>query len=133
MLAVRSRIFQFGLMLAAALPVSMSPAASQGYTPEQQQACSGDAEPTGYPEVKKIAEGNEQAEHGEMHEAGSAKGAGDSERLRNAVETDLTVVLKVLARVQDVETANPEHHGSCENENAGIEAAPNGDPGRGRS
>ena len=43
MLAVRSRIFQFGLMLAAALSVSMSPAASQGYTPEQQQACSGDA------------------------------------------------------------------------------------------
>ena len=43
MLAVRSRIFQFGLMLAAALAVSMSPAASQGYTPEQQQACSGDA------------------------------------------------------------------------------------------
>jgi hypothetical protein len=43
MLAVRSRIFQFCLMLAAALSVSISPAASQGYTPEQQQACSGDA------------------------------------------------------------------------------------------
>src|ERR1700710_17093 len=43
MLAVRSRMFQFGLVLAAALPVSMSPAASQDYTPEQQQACSGDA------------------------------------------------------------------------------------------
>jgi hypothetical protein len=36
-------MFQFGLVLAAALPVSMSPAASQDYTPEQQQACSGDA------------------------------------------------------------------------------------------
>jgi hypothetical protein len=43
MLAVRSRMFQFALVLAAALPVSMSPAASQDYTPEQQQACSGDA------------------------------------------------------------------------------------------
>jgi hypothetical protein len=43
MLAVRSRIFQCGLMLGAALSVSMSPAASQGYTAEQQQACSGDA------------------------------------------------------------------------------------------
>jgi hypothetical protein len=41
--AIRSRIFQFGLMLVAALSVSVSPAASQGYTPEQQQACSGDA------------------------------------------------------------------------------------------
>jgi hypothetical protein len=41
--AIRSRIFQFGLMLVAALSLSMSPAASQGYTPEQQQACSGDA------------------------------------------------------------------------------------------
>jgi hypothetical protein len=43
MLAVRSRIFQCGLILAAALAVSMSPAASQNYTPEQQQACTGDA------------------------------------------------------------------------------------------
>jgi hypothetical protein len=43
MLAVRSRIFQLGLMLAAALSVSTTPAASQGYTPEQQQACTGDA------------------------------------------------------------------------------------------
>jgi hypothetical protein len=43
MLAVRSRIFQFGLILAAALSVSMSPVAGQGYTPEQQQACTGDA------------------------------------------------------------------------------------------
>src|SRR5467141_579131 len=43
MLAVRSRMFQFGLMLAAALSVSMWPAASEAYTPEEQQACSGDA------------------------------------------------------------------------------------------
>ena len=38
MLAVRSRMFQFGLMLAAALSVSMWPAASEAYTPEEQQA-----------------------------------------------------------------------------------------------
>ena len=43
MLAVRSRIFQCGLILAAALSVSMSPAAGQNYTAEQQQACTGDA------------------------------------------------------------------------------------------
>jgi hypothetical protein len=43
MLAVRSRAFQFGLMLATALPVSMGVTAAQAYTPEQQQACSGDA------------------------------------------------------------------------------------------
>jgi hypothetical protein len=36
-------MFQFGLMLAAALSVSMWPAASEAYTPEEQQACSGDA------------------------------------------------------------------------------------------
>jgi hypothetical protein len=35
--------FQFGLMLAAALSVSLWPAASQAYTPEQEQACTGDA------------------------------------------------------------------------------------------
>ena len=43
MFAVRSRDFHFGLMLATALSVSMLPGASQAYTPEQEQACSGDA------------------------------------------------------------------------------------------
>ena len=35
--------FQFGLLLATALSVSTWPAAGQGYTPEQEQACTGDA------------------------------------------------------------------------------------------
>jgi hypothetical protein len=43
MLAVRSGIFQFGLMLAMALPVSIGVTAAHAYTPEEQQACSGDA------------------------------------------------------------------------------------------
>lgn len=43
MLAVRSRKFQLGLMLATALSVSLWPVASRAYTPEQQQACSDDA------------------------------------------------------------------------------------------
>jgi hypothetical protein len=43
MVAVRSMNFQFGLMLATALSVSMWPAASEAYTPEQQAACSDDA------------------------------------------------------------------------------------------
>jgi hypothetical protein len=43
MFAVRSRNFHFSLMLATALSVSMLPSASQAYTPEQEQACSGDA------------------------------------------------------------------------------------------
>ena len=42
-MAVRSRNFQLGLMLATAVAVSIWPAASQAYTPEQEQACSGDA------------------------------------------------------------------------------------------
>jgi len=41
--AVRSRIFQLGFMLATALAVSMLPTAGRAYTPEQEQACSGDA------------------------------------------------------------------------------------------
>ena len=41
--AFRSRDFRVGLMLATALAVSIWPAASRAYTPEQQQACSGDA------------------------------------------------------------------------------------------
>jgi hypothetical protein len=43
MVAVRLRIFHLGLMLATALVVSMLATAGQAYTPEQQQACSGDA------------------------------------------------------------------------------------------
>jgi hypothetical protein len=37
----QARHFEIGLLLAAAL--SISPAAAQGYTPEQEQACTGDA------------------------------------------------------------------------------------------
>ena len=43
MFIIRSRNLQLALMLATALAVSMWPAASEAYTPEQQQACSDDA------------------------------------------------------------------------------------------
>jgi hypothetical protein len=43
MLAARFGNFRFGLMLAMALPVSMGVTVAHAYTPEQQQACSGDA------------------------------------------------------------------------------------------
>jgi hypothetical protein len=43
MFVIRSRNLQFILMLAAALAVSLWPAASEAFTPEQQQACSDDA------------------------------------------------------------------------------------------
>jgi hypothetical protein len=44
MFAVRSRNFQFGLMLATAFAASLLlPTAGRAYTPEQEQACSGDA------------------------------------------------------------------------------------------
>jgi hypothetical protein len=43
MVAMQSRIFQSGLMLAVALSASLLSNPSQAYTPEQQQACMGDA------------------------------------------------------------------------------------------
>src|SRR3954451_3614796 len=43
MFAVGTRNFQIGLMVAAALCVSLWPAASRAYTDDQQQACMGDA------------------------------------------------------------------------------------------
>jgi hypothetical protein len=43
MFALRSAKFQFGLMLATALAVSTLPAAGQGYSQEQEQACTPDA------------------------------------------------------------------------------------------
>lgn len=39
----QSRNFQLGLMLATALSFALLPTAGEAYTPEQQQACSGDA------------------------------------------------------------------------------------------
>ena len=39
----RAGNFRFGLLLATALSVSIWPAAGQAYTPEQEQACTGDA------------------------------------------------------------------------------------------
>jgi hypothetical protein len=39
----RAGNFWFGWLLATALPVSISPATGQTYTPEQEQACTGDA------------------------------------------------------------------------------------------
>jgi hypothetical protein len=43
MSAFRSGNFHLGLLLTAALSVAALPAASQSYTPEEQQACSNDA------------------------------------------------------------------------------------------
>jgi hypothetical protein len=40
---VRFGNFQFGVMLATALSVSMLPSSGHAYTPEQEQACTGDA------------------------------------------------------------------------------------------
>ena len=39
----RAGDLRFGWLLAVAMSVSISPAAGQGYTPEQEQACTGDA------------------------------------------------------------------------------------------
>ncbi len=43
MVALRSSKSRLGLMFATALAVSMWPAASRAYSPEQEQACTGDA------------------------------------------------------------------------------------------
>jgi hypothetical protein len=43
MFAIRSRSFELGLTLAAALAASTLAGESQAYTPEEEQACSGDA------------------------------------------------------------------------------------------
>ena len=43
MVAVQSRIFRSGLLLAIAFCASLLPGAARAYTPEQQQACTGDA------------------------------------------------------------------------------------------
>lgn len=43
MFAIRSGNFRLSLMLATTLSILMLPTAGRAYTPEQEQACSGDA------------------------------------------------------------------------------------------
>lgn len=43
MVVMQSRIFQFGVIVAAVVSASLLSNPSHAYTPEQQQACSGDA------------------------------------------------------------------------------------------
>jgi hypothetical protein len=43
MVAVQSRIFHSGLLLSIALSLSVLSTGARAYTPEQQQACTGDA------------------------------------------------------------------------------------------
>jgi hypothetical protein len=54
MTIVGSRNFQFGLMLATALSVSLLPTTGQAYTPEQQQACTPDAMRLCGPEIPDV-------------------------------------------------------------------------------
>ncbi len=54
MFAVRFGKFQLGLMFATALSASMLPSASQAYTQEEEQACSGDAFRLCGPEIPDI-------------------------------------------------------------------------------
>jgi hypothetical protein len=54
MTLICSRHFQFGMMLAAVLSVSMFSTASVAYTPEQQQACTGDAMQFCGPEIPDV-------------------------------------------------------------------------------
>ena len=53
-LAARSLDFRFSLLLAIALSFSIWPVASHAYTPEQEQACSGDALRLCGPEVPDV-------------------------------------------------------------------------------
>ena len=65
---------------------------------------------------------------GEMHEPGDAESSRYSKGLRDAVQPDLSVVLEILTGIEDVEAADPEHHGDGKDDDAGIEAATDGDP-----
>src|SRR4051812_10871732 len=91
----------------------------------EEHSGSGNAQPARNAEMKKVAEGNEQGEHGQMHDPRCAKCGGNSERLRNTVKSCLTIVLKILTGVEDVEATDPEHHRHGKNEDAWIEATAN--------
>jgi len=65
------------------------------------------------------------------------EGASDPQRALDAdvagdgVKSGVAVELEILARIKDVEAADPEGDGGGENQNARVEGATNRDPGRG--
>ncbi len=65
-----------------------------------------------------------------MHGLGGTERGGNAERLRQAVKACRAVVLKVLTCVKHVESAGPQGDRAGKDQDAGIEAAAHGDPGR---
>src|SRR6202043_3387680 len=69
-----------------------------------------------------------------MHNSGHEQRSSDAETLRDGEKSGAAVVVEVLARVQNVEAANPQSDRRAENQGARIEAAGDGDPcGGGRN
>src|ERR1700688_505712 len=69
-----------------------------------------------------------------MHNSRDEEGIRDAETLRNGEEPGATVVVDILASVQNVKAPDPQGDRCAQNQRARIEAASDGNPrGRGRN
>jgi hypothetical protein len=91
----------------------------------QQKARGCDAEPSGDPKVEETPKPDQQSQHGQMHNARRPKRCGNPDCLGKAVKAGGPVMLEVLARVENVESADPKCYCCGEDKNARIEAATN--------
>jgi hypothetical protein len=81
---------------------------NDGVLVTEQERDGGDANPAKDMKVKEDGEPDEQAEHGQMHEARDPEGGRDADGLGQTVQSDGAVVLEVLAGVEDVKAGDPE-------------------------
>ena len=75
-------------------------------------------------------EGDEQQQHGQVKTASDPKRARDAKVARNGVQARLAVKIAILARIENIEAANPKGDRGGKQENAGIQRAADGDPSR---
>src|ERR1700678_1734258 len=80
-------------------------------------------------QLKTQREPGEQRNHYDVHAASNQQRARDSELLRNGIESCGLVELHILARIQNVEPADPKSDRRAENQHAPIKRTANRDPG----
>src|SRR5947209_4131410 len=95
---------------------------------ESDSSYSGDCEPA---EVEALHQRQQAAEHRKVQDSRYPQRVRDSERLRDTEQRLLTIKVKILTGVDDVETCGPEGDGRGKPQNSGIQRAADCDPGCG--
>ena len=84
--------------------------------PGEKRSYGKDSNPAEERKIEENSEPDQEREHEEVHDACGEKGSIQTDGLGNAVQLRFAVVLKILAGIEDIETADPERDGCSEDE-----------------